>query len=292
MAACFDGDTTCNSYMAGSDLGEYAIYTMVKSEMVTLNNLTISYQSHPALHHLSGGFSTGSLTAVMGPNGAGKSTLLKSLAQLIPPDKAASNRGDNPALKINVPRHRIGYLSQTSELDKTFPISVLNCVALGCWNSAGAWSAVTAPMRNAIGNAIHAVGLQGFEDRSIGSLSGGQFQRVLFARLLVQDPDLILLDEPLNGIDSATSAVLMAIVLQWHQLGRTVIAALHDKTLVQNHFPSTLLLARELVAWGKTAEVLSAANLGRALGMAEAWDESAAVCNVSGTTFTQSLRPA
>jgi len=136
-------------------------------------------------------------------------------------------------------------------------------------------------MRDGIDGALHGVGLQGFEDRNIGSLSSGQLQRVLFARLLVQDADLILLDEPFSAIDSATSAALLTFILQWHRQGRTVIAVLHDDALVRTHFPDSMLLARELVAWGTTADVLTAANLARARSMAEAWDESAAVCDVN-----------
>ena len=279
---------------------------MVTPAAVTLHNLTVSYRRHPALHHLSGSFQAGSLTAVIGPNGSGKSTLLKSIARLVPPDKGTKERpqpwlrqaprggarklgsgpafphesGQTKALQISVPRPRVGYLAQVTELDKTFPLKVWDCVALGCWAGAGAWGAVTVAMRDGIDGALHAVGLQGFEDRNIGSLSSGQLQRVLFARLVVQDAQLILLDEPFSAIDSATSAALLALILQWHHQGRTVIAVLHDEALVRTHFPDSMLLARELVAWGTTADVLTAANLARARSMAEAWDESAAVCDV------------
>ena len=253
---------------------------MVTPAAVTLHNLTVSYRRHPALHHLSGSFLAGSLTAVIGPNGSGKSTLLKSIARLVPPNKGTAASGQTRALQINVPRPRTGYLAQVAELDKTFPLKVWDCVALGCWAGAGAWGAVTAAMRDGIDGALHAVGLQGFEDRNIGSLSRGQLQRVLFARLVVQDAQLILLDEPFSAVDSATSAALLALILQWHHQGRTVIAVLHDDALVRTHFPNAMLLARELVAWGTTADVLTAANLARARSMAEAWDESAAMCDV------------
>lgn len=266
--------------LAGRRLGELGNCTVVTPAAVTLHNLTVSYRRHPALHHLSGSFLAGSLTAVIGPNGSGKSTLLKSIARLVPPDKGTAAIGQTKALQISVPRPRVGYLAQVTELDKTFPMKVWDCVALGCWTGAGAWGAVTVAMRDGIDGALHAVGLQGFEDRNIGSLSTGQLQRVLFARLLVQDAHLILLDEPFGAIDSATRTALLALILQWRHQGRTVIAVLHDDALVRSHFPDSMLLARELVAWGATADVLTAANLARARSMAEAWDESAAVCDV------------
>jgi zinc/manganese transport system ATP-binding protein len=129
-----------------------------------------------------------------------------------------------------------------------------------------------------IEQAIAAVGLTGFEQRPIGTLSGGQMQRTLFARLLLQDARLIVLDEPFNAVDVKTVSDLLALVRRWHAERRTVLAAMHDLALVETNFPQTLLLAREPVAWGATREVLNAANLGKARQMCEAFDEQAAAC--------------
>jgi zinc/manganese transport system ATP-binding protein len=102
---------------------------------------------------------------------------------------------------------------------------------------------------------------------------------VLFARMLVQDADLILLDEPFNAMDSRTTAALLALIHQWHAQGRTVIAVLHDDAQVREHFPQTLMLARELVGWGDTAQVLTEPRLQRARALAEAWDDQAEICH-------------
>ena len=244
--------------------------------VVALHNLTVSYRQHPALHHISGSFAPGSLTAVVGPNGSGKSTLLKSIVGLLPIEGGRSGN----ALTVTLPRERIAYLPQVAEIDRSFPISVRDCVLLGCWGNAGAWGGVTRAMQGKMDAALHAVGLQGFERRTIGSLSSGQMQRVMFARMLAQDARLILLDEPFNAVDAKTTAALLALVQQWHQQGRTVIAVLHDDELVRQYFPQTLLLARELVGWGATREVLTEPNLRRARAMAEAWDEDASLCSV------------
>ena len=240
--------------------------------MVTLDNLTVSYRQHPALHHISGRFAPGSLTAVVGPNGAGKSTLLKSIVGLLP--------SAGGGLSVGAPRERIAYLPQSSEIDRGFPINVADCVLLGAWCVTRAWGSVTAAMLERVAQALHDVGLDGFERRPIGSLSSGQLQRVMFARLLVQDADLILLDEPFAAVDARTSAALMRLVLAWHARKRTVIAVLHDDALVRAFFPETLLIARELVGWGPTASVLTGPRLARARAMAEAWDESAEVCGI------------
>lgn len=250
--------------------------------VVALHNLTVSYRQHPALHHLSGRFAPGSLTAVVGPNGSGKSTLLKSIVGLLPIEGGRSGG----ALTVTLARESIAYLPQVAEIDRSFPINVRDCVLLGCWGSAGAWGAVTQAMQGKVDAALQAVGLQGFERRTIGSLSSGQMQRVMFARMLAQDARLILLDEPFNAIDAKTTAALLALVRQWHGQRRTVVAVLHDDAMVRAHFPQTVLLARELVGWGATADVLTEPNLRRARAMAEAWDENAELCG-TGTLALQ-----
>ncbi len=242
--------------------------------MIALNNFTFSYQQHPALHHISGRFARGSLTAVIGPNGSGKSTLLKSLAGLLP----LQHGPHAGSLQWIQPCKRMAYLPQLSEVDRAFPLTVHDCVLLGCWGHVGAFSGVDAVMHAQVDGALDAVGLQGLERRTLGSLSSGQLQRVLFARLLVQDADLILLDEPFNAVDSKTTASLLGLIARWHQQQRTVIAVLHDDAQVRQHFPQTLLLAREMVAWGPTPEVLTEVNLACSRAMAQAWDEDAALC--------------
>jgi zinc/manganese transport system ATP-binding protein len=240
--------------------------------VVTLDGLSVSYRGHPALHHISGRFARGSLTAVIGPNGSGKSTLLKSIAGLLP---ASAGR-----VAVSAPRARIAYLPQLAEIDRGFPIDVRDCVLLGCWPSQGAWGGVRGAQLARVDAALRAVGLEGFERRPLSALSSGQLQRVFFARMLVQDADLILLDEPFNAMDSKTTSALLALVRQWHQQQRTVIAVLHDDGQVRRHFPQALLLARELVAWGPTAQVVTEARLAQSRAMAEAWDEAAEVFSI------------
>ena len=174
----------------------------------------------------------------------------------------------------------IAYLPQSVDIDRSFPISVFDFVGTGLWRTTGFFGGMGKPARDKIAQALAAVGLNGFENRSIGTLSGGQMQRMLFARVLLQDARLIVLDEPFNAIDAKTSADLLALVRRWHGEGRTVLAALHDMDLVRAHFPETLLLARGPVAWGATAQVLTAENLIEARRMCEAFDESAAACAV------------
>lgn len=236
---------------------------------IEIENLTLAYEGRPAVHHLSGRFAPGSLTAVVGPNGAGKSTLLRALAGLHPP---AGGR-------ISGTAGQVALLPQASALDRSFPIAALDVVLFGHWPKAGAFRRLDRRARAEAEAALAAVGLAGFEDRPVASLSAGQFQRLLFARLLVQDAPILLLDEPFTALDERTAADMLGLLHRWHGEGRTVVAVLHDLDLVRRDFPETLLLAREAIAWGPTAQVLTAANRLRARSMAEHWAAEATPCH-------------
>jgi zinc/manganese transport system ATP-binding protein len=237
-------------------------------------NLTLGYDRHPAVHHLDGSIEAGTLTAVVGPNGAGKSTLFKGVVGAIKPLAGKIERG-------GLSPQEIAYLPQIAEIDRSFPINVYDMVAMGLWRSKGLFGSIGAKDRDTIESAIATVGLTGFERRAIGTLSGGQMQRMLFARLLLQDAKVIVLDEPFNAIDAKTSADLLALVQRWHREKRTVLAALHDLDIVRSNFPQALLLAREPVAWGATPEVLTPDNIVKARRMCEAFDEHAEACVVA-----------
>lgn len=238
---------------------------------VAFDDLTLGYDRHPAVHHLDTEIPEGSLTAVVGPNGAGKSTLLKGVIGALTP---LAGRVVLGALR----RDDIAFVPQQSEIDRSFPVSVANLVAMGLWREVGPFRRLRAQHRARIAAAIAAVGLGGFESRVVGSLSGGQMQRALFARLLLQDAKLVLLDEPFTAMDARTVADLVAVVRRWHGEGRTVLAVLHDHDTVRAHFPRTLMLARELVAHGDTAQVLTAENSARARRMCEAFSDSPHIC--------------
>lgn len=244
---------------------------------LTFQNVTLGYDRHPAVHHLSGEVASGALLAVIGPNGAGKSTLFRGITGMLKPLSGMINLG---GAKIR----DIAYLPQSGDIDRSFPISVFDFVGMGLWRKTGLFGGLGRSQRARIEHALETVGLTGFEARAIGTLSGGQMQRMLFARLLLQDAGVIVLDEPFNAIDAKTSADLVALVQRWHAEKRTVIAALHDMDLVRSSFPQTLLLAREVVAWGATADVLTADNLLQARRMCEAFDEDAQACAADGVS--------
>jgi zinc/manganese transport system ATP-binding protein len=241
---------------------------------IILHDLTLGYDGHPAVHHLSGVFEAGSMTAVIGPNGSGKSTLLKGLTGILHPLGGRIERG---RLKTT----QFAYLPQQAEIDRSFPITVLDTVALGLWHRVGMFGGINKDQWHQARQALAAVGLNGFELRPIGNLSAGQFQRVLFARLLLQDCPVILLDEPFTAIDARTTGDLLDVIQHWHTENRTIIVVLHDLDQVRASFPKTLMIAREPIGWGDTPEILTSDNLQRARQMSEAWDAAAQVCRIS-----------
>jgi zinc/manganese transport system ATP-binding protein len=226
---------------------------------ITVANARVTYGGQVALEDVSGTFDAGSLTAVVGPNGAGKSSLLKVLAGM------QSLRGGDITYSQPI-RGRFAYLPQQSELDRDYPITVAELVALGAWRSMGAFRPLTKDLFPSVDRAIAQVGLEGFADRLIAELSAGQFRRALFARLIVQDASLILLDEPFAAIDEDTTAELLQLIKSWHGEQRTIIAVMHDLDQVRAYFPSTVLLARRCIAWADTELALRADNLALANG--------------------------
>lgn len=240
---------------------------------LAFQNATIGYNRHPALHHLSATFPAGSMTAVVGPNGAGKSTLLKAAIGNLRPIG-----GDVRVSGCR--RTEIAYLPQLTEIDRSFPLPVFDFVAMGLWHRRGAFGGFRRDDDEDVARALARVGLVGFEQRPLDTLSGGQLQRVLFARLVLQDAPLILLDEPFTAIDDRTIHELMDVIARWNAEGRTVIAVMHDLDLVRRQFPRTLLIARRAIAEGDTAEVLRPENLAAARHHIEAWDEAAPFCEV------------
>ncbi|MEF9676632.1 metal ABC transporter ATP-binding protein [Pectobacterium aroidearum] len=218
--------------------------------MIALQELAFGYRSQPPLATISGCFHQGSLTAIIGANGCGKSTLLKTLAGLLPPLSGSFSLGDSSK------NNAIGYLPQLSEFDRQFPISVRDLVLMGSLPHRGLLRSINTNWYRKATDALDAVSMADFADRHIGVLSGGQLQRVLFARLLLTQAPIILLDEPFTGVDSQTTQALLQTIEQLHAEGRTILAVLHDLELVGQHFPNILQLTPDGHRWGDAQPIL------------------------------------
>jgi zinc/manganese transport system ATP-binding protein len=224
--------------------------TRMSPPSITLDHVTLRRGGRDVVCDLSGSFAPGSLTAVAGPNGAGKSTILLAICGLLPVASGVIH-------PHGLDDRTIALLPQEGRLDRSFPITCRDVVVLGWTPRVGLFRRFGHEHYAKADLALAMVGLDGIGSRSIGALSAGQFQRVLFARSIVRDAPVILLDEPFSAVDATTEADLMAIIRLWHRQGRTVIAVLHDLDLIRAEFPQTLLLGSGAHVWGGTAEVLT-----------------------------------
>ncbi len=217
---------------------------------IQLSDLLVCYGRIEALQGVAGSFSSGSMTALIGPNGGGKSTLIKTMIGLLKPQKGK--------IEPNASRLRdiTAYLPQQAEVDREFPLRVDDFVAMGLWLEKGSMRSFSFAQRDEVYQALEKVGLKDYGSRSLNALSGGQFQRVMFARLMVQNAQIIFLDEPFTGVDQETVRDMMKFIVDWHQQGKTIIAVLHDLDLVQKYFSDTLLINKKVLDWGCTKTVL------------------------------------
>ena len=230
--------------------------------MTRIENLSVSYKETLALKDISLVLQGPTITGIIGPNGAGKSTLLKSMLGIIPHEGHAfiDDKEMNKSLK------KVAYVEQKIHIDYNFPIKVKECVSLGLYPSIPLFHTLKASHWKKVADALEIVGLSDYAERQISQLSGGQFQRVLIARCLVQDADYILLDEPFVGIDSVSEEIIMNTLRDLKKAGKTVLIVHHDLGKVPHYFDQVLLLNKELIALGPTKETFTQANLKQAYG--------------------------
>ena len=230
--------------------------------MIRIEHLSVSYKETLALKDISLVLQGPTITGIIGPNGAGKSTLLKGMLGIIPHEGHAfiDDKEMNKSLK------KVAYVEQKIHIDYNFPIKVKECVSLGLYPSIPLFHTLKAKHWEKVAEALEIVGLSDYADRQISQLSGGQFQRVLIARCLVQDADYILLDEPFVGIDSVSEEIIMNTLRELKKAGKTVLIVHHDLGKVAHYFDQVLLLNKELIAFGPTKETFTQANLKQAYG--------------------------
>ncbi len=234
---------------------------------IDIKQISVKYPKNSIISNLTCHLAAPSLWAIAGPNGAGKSTLLKTLLGL---QKSSQGKitfhGFCPC--------DVAYLAQQNQLDRKFPLTVGDTIAMGLFREVGIFRRYTKEQKDKMQATLEQVGLSSFAKTPLQALSGGQFQRVLFARLILQNAPVIFLDEPFTGVDGRTIEDLMRLIHVWVQEGRLVIAVLHDLDLVQDHFPQTLLLARHFYMRGPTAQVLTKDNMRRAIEASREWEDN------------------
>lgn len=227
---------------------------------VLARDVVLAYGTTVAISRSSFSIPSGRVTAVIGPNGSGKSTLLNAVAGLLEP---AAGVIETPPAKGE--SRRIAYVLQTTKVDESLPVSVREVVTMGRYATAGAYRWLTTEDRRAVDEAMERVAITDLAAKHLHELSGGQRQRVFVAQGLAQDHDLLLLDEPLTGIDLPTAQAIDLVIHDETSRGCTVVLTTHDlsEAHVADH---VLLLSGRVVAAGTPREVLTADNLIAAYG--------------------------
>ncbi|MGJ8728847.1 metal ABC transporter ATP-binding protein [Listeria aquatica] len=231
--------------------------------MLDLQKVSVHYSSEEwALDEISFSLVGPTITGIIGPNGAGKSTLLKAILNIVPYTGQITINGVPTKKWLK----KIAYVEQKSAIDFTFPITVKECVSLGTYPEVGLFKRLGKKEWEKTKQALEMVQMERFSNRQISELSGGQFQRVLLARCLVQNSEVILLDEPFVGIDAISEQIIMQTLEQLKLVGKMILIVHHDLSKVEQYFDQLILLNRSLIATGQTEAVFQEAHLRQAYG--------------------------
>lgn len=230
--------------------------------MIKIKELSVYYSDVLALDNISLDVRKNVITGIIGPNGAGKSTLLKAILHIIS-YKGTILLDDNTSKQS---LKNIAYVEQKSNIDHTFPIKVKECVALGTYAELKLFQRVKAKEWKRVREALKKVNLLEYANRQIGELSGGQFQRVLLARCLVQNADYIFLDEPFVGIDSVSEKIIMDTLIELKNEGKTILIVHHDLSKVYDYFNDVIILNKQVVGYGEVKKIFHESNLKAAYG--------------------------
>ena len=230
--------------------------------MIEMKNLSVSYQGQLALEPISLTIKGPTITGIIGPNGAGKSTLIKGMLGIV--ESEGQTFLDRKSMKQEL--SKIAYVEQKIHIDYNFPIKVKECVSLGLYPKIKLFQRLKTSDWEKVARALKIVGLEDFAERQISQLSGGQFQRVLIARCLVQEAEYIFLDEPFVGIDSVSEEIIMETLRQLRKAGKTILIVHHDLSKVVAYFDQVLLLNKKVVAFGSTESTFTKENMQQTYG--------------------------
>ncbi len=230
--------------------------------ILQVNGVSLHYETYPALEQISFDLEAGERIAVVGPNGAGKSTLFKIIAGVLSPSTGSIKIfGHRPTRHIC-----ISYVPQRSEVDWDFPVNVFDAVMMGRTGQIGFFKPPMKSDQSIVMESLEAVGMQDLAKRQVGELSGGQQQRMFIARTLAQQAELVLMDEPLTGLDVNSQEDILDILNMLHNNNVTVMVATHNLDLAASHFDRVMLLNNRLFGFGKPQDVFSDTQLSAAYG--------------------------
>lgn len=213
---------------------------MTAGPALSAAGLDVKFDGVPALSNVTLEVPSGASVAVLGPNGAGKSTLFEAAIGLVAPSRGS----------IELHSRRVAFVPQHLDVDQTFPVTVGDVVSMGRYGDLGYLRRPGPRDRELVAEALDALGIEALERRRFGSLSGGERQRALLAQAVAQDAEIVLLDEPLTGVDVPTQESIRALLGRWHAAGRTVIVATHDLASATRDYDLVMCLNRRLISFG------------------------------------------
>lgn len=222
---------------------------------IEVRDLRVAYNQRPAIEGVTLSVPRKAMVGIVGPNGGGKSTLIKAVLGLVPKD-----RGEVEILGRRVDRRArrlVGYVPQREDVDWSFPVSAFDVVMMGRVPSMKLLRRPTARDKELVWDALRTVGMEKFADTRIGEFSGGQQQRIFLARALAQEAEVLLLDEPVSGVDAPSQHEIFDLLRRLQEAGKTVIVTTHDLSCVAERFDLALLLNRRVVAFGRPEEVFT-----------------------------------
>ena len=228
--------------------------------LIEVENLNVDYLGTPVLNNVNFSVSGGKLIGIIGPNGAGKSTLMKAMLGLIKSTGNVTIAGS----QVNHLKGKVAYIKQGSDYDLTFPILVKDAVMLGLYPAIGLLKRPNRSHRALVDEALTRVEMQSFKNRQIAELSGGQWQRVLIARMLIQNAEVLFLDEPFTGVDVDSEAKIMEVLHELRDEGKTIMMIYHDLENARRYFDEVILVNQTVMAYGETEHVLTNENLHQA----------------------------
>lgn len=231
----------------------------MENPVLSVKNLTVAYDGKPVLENITGEIKKGSLTAIIGPNGAGKTTFLKAIMGLLKPLSGEVTFGFEDKER----KTKIAYVPQTGSTDRDFPVTVFDVALMGRYPHLEWFKRPKKKDREIAFEMLKKVGMEKYVHRQIGTLSGGQEQRVFLARALAQQAKLYFLDEPFKGVDAATEKVIVEMLREIREQGGTVVVVHHDLNTVKKYFDSVIMINKTLVCWGDTESCFNEKTVSR-----------------------------
>lgn len=226
--------------------------------VIHVEDLTVAYDEKPVLWDVDVDIVTNSITAIVGPNGAGKSTLLKSILGFVKPLSGVITLFDLPLKKV---LNKVAYVPQHSSVNWDFPITVFDVVLMGRYQSVGWFKIPNKKEKVKAINALEEMKLLNLKDRQISELSGGQKQRVFIARALCQESELLIMDEPLAGVDKTSEEIIMNKIKDLKKEGKTIVCVHHDLNTIEKYFDHVVLINRIVIASGNLKDAFTKENI-------------------------------